>query len=220
VASSVSIVYVLFYSGYVGWRGGWCFGPRYLVPILPFAAFPIAFARFRTIRWTALFLLSAVQVWLALLAVPHIPEIIANPLVDTVIPCLAAGYSALNAGLLFGNIGPLWSLLTICVVAVLAVTASKLSGRDGTGGKTAEEPAFLKALYTANALAVMAALAAVHTEPPGTRHIVMHRLLYDAARITHDEGLMLRAMKYRSLAELDGPAAYAEPALQEDVEAP
>lgn len=199
---SICISYLLFYSGYVGWHGGWSFGSRYLVPMLPFTAFPIVFANFRPVTWISLFTLSAAQIWLALIAVPHIPESIVNPLVETVIPCLAAGYASLNAGVLFGSTSPLWALLTILSVACISVAAIRWS--HPAAGRHADEiaePSLASLAYAVCAILVVATLATSRTGSLHTKYAAISRLLNDAARITHNEQLAQGAHRYALLAE-------------------
>ncbi len=38
LAGVTPIVYLLFYARYTQWEGGYCFGPRYLLPVIPLAA--------------------------------------------------------------------------------------------------------------------------------------------------------------------------------------
>ncbi|HUK13739.1 MAG TPA: hypothetical protein VLW17_10610 [Thermoanaerobaculaceae bacterium] len=75
-----------------GWPGGWAFGPRYLVPIVPLlavAAMHVAGRRRRT--WIALAGVS-VAVSLAVSAVsPQVPPDVAAPLTRYVIPLLIRG---------------------------------------------------------------------------------------------------------------------------------
>jgi hypothetical protein len=40
----VFLGYLMINAGFYGWHGGWAYGPRYLVPILPFLAVPLVFA--------------------------------------------------------------------------------------------------------------------------------------------------------------------------------
>ncbi len=35
--------YLLFYSAYGDWSGGWCWGPRFLVPVIPFLTLPLGY---------------------------------------------------------------------------------------------------------------------------------------------------------------------------------
>ncbi|MEE8142924.1 MAG: hypothetical protein V3T77_07480 [Planctomycetota bacterium] len=37
VSGGCMVSYLLFYSGYTQWEGGYCYGPRYLLPVLPLA---------------------------------------------------------------------------------------------------------------------------------------------------------------------------------------
>ena len=44
--------YIAFYSVFVPWYGGWCWGPRFLVAVLPFLIIPLDYL-FTTKRWAA-----------------------------------------------------------------------------------------------------------------------------------------------------------------------
>jgi hypothetical protein len=57
LATVITIFLLLFNATFNGWAGGWAAGPRYLVPMLPFLAVPIAVA-FRRIPRTTLTLLG------------------------------------------------------------------------------------------------------------------------------------------------------------------
>jgi len=107
----------LFISSSIMWWGGFAVGPRYLLPMLPFLALPIAFT-FR--RWdhltgfklliAALFLWSLVVVWGLTLAGQAFPsDAILNPWLDYALPNWLAGDIARNLGTLLGLPG-FWSL--------------------------------------------------------------------------------------------------------------
>jgi len=128
--SVVVIVSFLFVAGFYGWHGGWAFGPRYLVPMLPFLAFPIAFLNWRPYLFWLLFIPSCAQVGLSVIGVPHVPQLIANPIVELIIPCINYGYTSLNAVTLLGLEWP-WSVMTVIVIIVaLGIWAFRKSGRE------------------------------------------------------------------------------------------
>jgi len=62
VAGFTPVVYLLFYAGYAQWEGGYSFGPRYLVPVIPLlmlALGPLWAQRGRALRSLALVLAAA-----------------------------------------------------------------------------------------------------------------------------------------------------------------
>ncbi len=109
---------LLFVAGFYGWHGGLTFGPRYLVPILPFLAFPIAFLRWKSYLFWLLFIPSFIQVGFSIVGVPHIPKLIANPIVEFIVPLIGYGYTSLNTGMLLGLPWPC-SVMTVMVIVGL-----------------------------------------------------------------------------------------------------
>lgn len=110
ICGAVVVTYVLMNSSLFDWQGGWIIGPRYLVPVLPFAALLAAGVlcprftahRPRLHRWlrlgvAALTLVSIVRM-LAVAAVgAKPPPQTANPIGDIVMPAFFSGYLGLNA---------------------------------------------------------------------------------------------------------------------------
>ncbi|MBN2124686.1 MAG: hypothetical protein JW821_10360, partial [Deltaproteobacteria bacterium] len=86
--------YLLINAGFYGWHGGWAYGPRYLVPMFPFLALCMVFAPRHPLVWGSLLGISALQVHLAAVGLPHTPPQIKNPLMELVLPCLREGYLA------------------------------------------------------------------------------------------------------------------------------
>ena len=83
----VFVVYLAMNSGYSTWHGGWAIGPRHLVMTIPLLALglPLALARhpkttFALGALSVLFMLAATSVQ------PEVPEDIANPIFDHVLP--------------------------------------------------------------------------------------------------------------------------------------
>ncbi|MGB5217084.1 MAG: tetratricopeptide repeat protein [Smithella sp.] len=128
--STVFIFSFLFVAGFYGWHGGWSFGPRYLVLILPFLAFPIAFLRWRPYLFWFLFIPSCAQVVFSVISVPHVPDVIANPIVELIIPCISYGYTALNAGMLLGLEWPWSAMIVIAFVGLLGIWVFHETGRN------------------------------------------------------------------------------------------
>jgi hypothetical protein len=86
---------LLIYSGYPGWHGGWTFGPRYLVPALPFLVLPMALAVEGSL-WFLLLGLSVFQVACAQLGWPHAAPEIRNPIAEFILPLMRVGGSSLS----------------------------------------------------------------------------------------------------------------------------
>jgi len=98
------------------WRGGWTVGPRYLavtVPLLGFLAL-IALDRLAArARSLALgFAVGSTAAGIVLSGLvsayyPHVPEALARPVPDLVLPLMEAGLAPFNAGRWFGMTAPL-----------------------------------------------------------------------------------------------------------------
>jgi hypothetical protein len=74
VSLGAAVGLLFFNAGYAMWWGGWAFGPRHLIPALPFLALPLVFI---VRRWplltTLLAFLSAANMLIALLGVVEFP---------------------------------------------------------------------------------------------------------------------------------------------------
>lgn len=100
VLCAIPVVGLILYSGYpAGWHGGWTFGPRYLVDVLPFLAAPMALTADGGPWFLVLLTLSVFQVAAAQIGLPHVPSELKNPLADFIFPLLREGAGALT---LFG----------------------------------------------------------------------------------------------------------------------
>lgn len=86
-------VYLLFACSYFLWTGGASFGPRHLIPCLPFAGYLVVRAYQGVMRWVVppVALLSFAVVLLAIATMPEFPEDIARPLFDFAGPRFLAG---------------------------------------------------------------------------------------------------------------------------------
>lgn len=128
---AIPIVYWLLIAMYPVWTGGGgSVGPRFLIPALPFLAFPAIFVLDRASRTAgrivvyALFALSFANVWVQTLAgrgYPH--DRFLNPLFEYSLPSLLHGHIRPNVGsLVMLPIGSPFSPLTLLpLVLVLAV---------------------------------------------------------------------------------------------------
>lgn len=132
VCGASAILFIVALSAYWGWNGGKVEGPRYLVPTIPFLAFPVIFYLQRAGRsfWAwAVFIACALWslfvVWAEFLGGALFPiSWDRNPLVQDSLPALARNDIAPNLGLFFGLHG--WESL---VPLVLAVGLIAISGR-------------------------------------------------------------------------------------------
>jgi len=80
-------VYWLLNASFFGWHGGWTFGPRYLIPMLPFVALPLTLVYAR-LWWIAAppAVFSAAIMLLATIVTPLPPQVRANPVWDFLVP--------------------------------------------------------------------------------------------------------------------------------------
>jgi hypothetical protein len=169
----VAMGYLIINAGFYGWHGGWTFGPRYLTPMLPFLALPLAFAPLRTVSFLLLAGLSLFQVLPVAATINQIPEPVANPLVEIVIPLLREGLGAVSLGSALGLRG-FWSLLpAIALPAAIGLVLLRMAGPVSRS----VEPAALKVASFLVAVAVLAALSTVRTDPEHFVHCARAELL-------------------------------------------
>ncbi|MBN1104622.1 MAG: hypothetical protein JXL84_14490, partial [Deltaproteobacteria bacterium] len=90
----VAFGYVVLIGGFYGWHGGWSFGPRYFVPMLPFLALSTAFSKWEHMPFMLCLGISVFQVQVVAMSLPHCPEAIQNPLPELVIPSILEGHLA------------------------------------------------------------------------------------------------------------------------------
>jgi hypothetical protein len=90
----IVIGYLMINSGFYGWHGGWTYGPRYLVPMLPFLAIPMIFAPREPLLFGLALFFSVIQITLVAISMPHTSIEITNPLTELVIPLMFEGYLA------------------------------------------------------------------------------------------------------------------------------
>lgn len=175
--AGVCMVYVIALSGFYGWHGGWAFGPRYLVPALPFIALPIAFSPDR--RWLApLLALSVLQVGFAQAGVPDISEWVRNPIPETIYPLFHYGYAAASWGQTVG----LSAAGSVALFAVLALAGVAFLSHASTAPRPARGFTARDWPYACALGAIVVSLLCVRT--PAEIHVRQFnaRLLRDAAR--------------------------------------
>lgn len=84
--ASVFVVQLLMNSAFNGWHAGWSFGPRYLIPLLPFLCLMLAPMFHQLPRLTiGLAVLSIALMLLATAVDPQVPTAVANPLKDHIL---------------------------------------------------------------------------------------------------------------------------------------
>lgn len=81
--------YLALNAGYSSWHGGWAIGPRHLVPAIPFLGLGLAKARPRSRLVRAVGAYSVLLMLAATAVRPEVPEDIANPLYEHVLPHFA-----------------------------------------------------------------------------------------------------------------------------------
>jgi hypothetical protein len=128
-ALAVVAYYVVFQVTHALWRSGWSVGPRYITPVVPFAAATAAFAvaelDARARPWAVALLggagaASVVATGIASSVCQGFPLEVYNPLVEVVAPLLAHGYVAPNLLQLAGVPG-LWSALPALAALTVGV---------------------------------------------------------------------------------------------------
>ena len=141
---TVTAAIFLFNAASSMWWGGFAVGPRYLLPMLPFLALPIAFVLaawgdrlgLRIVSGFSL-LWSLVAVWSMTLAEQAFPsDALRNPWVEHVLPNWMAGNVARNMGTLLGLDGA-WSLAPLLGMLAIAAGVLWLATRAGHDELTA-----------------------------------------------------------------------------------
>ena len=101
VAAAIAIFYLVLNASYFYWEGGWAFGPRQVVPALPFLALGLAPlwdswpAAGRTVLVGA-WLWGAALTLVAVSTTPQPPASIERPVTQLMIPAFFEGHLALN----------------------------------------------------------------------------------------------------------------------------
>lgn len=122
----VVVSFMLFNASSVMWQGGYSIGPRYLVPMLPFAAVALAFSLERAFRrrwsWALVLLLafwSFGAVWIETISGQAFPDYTPDPLINYSVPKLIAGDIARNLGMVLGLRSWASLLPLVGIVAIL-----------------------------------------------------------------------------------------------------
>lgn len=73
---AIALIYLLLYASFTNWPGGWSWGPRFLVPVVPFLIIPMAYAfedrRLAAVAWGLAALGAGVQVLGSLVNVSYV----------------------------------------------------------------------------------------------------------------------------------------------------
>ena len=186
---AVATGYFFFIAGFSSWHGGLTFGPRYLVPMLPFLAFPIAFLRWRPYLFWLLFIPSCAQVGFSVIGVPHVREFIANPIVEFIVPCISYGYTSQNAGMLLLLTWP-WSVMAVVViVGLIGVWAFRESNREKLPWGEDRISALSTAILVVWVGAILAMIAVVRSASPAAVDRYTSLALYDAGASYSNRGI-------------------------------
>ena len=189
--------YFLINAGFYGWHGGWTFGPRYLTPALPFLTIPLIFAPLRSKLFLIVLGLSILQVGMAVVSFPHIPQEIRNPIIEFLIPLMRYGYFAHNIGMLAG-LKDMWSLLPIIILVLLLIIFAKRK----LPNNSAKEPLsrFWNIFLIAWSVLIILGICTQHTVPLKIVHLYRAQILYDAFHVSGDEELKKFAVLENELA--------------------
>ncbi len=195
---TVVVGYFCINAGFYGWHGGWTFGPRYLVPMLPFLALPMILANLGSFWFYLLFGLSMFQVYLSVIGIPHVPPQILNPLVEFILPYLGYGYMAVNLGHILG-LQNLWSIIPyFVIVAGLAVFIFRKVDRRVSSNDISNKWKTAIGLWIGFILIM---LATVHTTPSKRVHLLRSKILRHAADTIHSDRLYKISIYEKRLAE-------------------
>jgi len=190
--------YLFINAGFYGWHGGWCFGPRYLVPMLPFLALPMVFSPLGGIPFALLLSLSVFQVGISVIGFPHTPEVINNPITELILPCMRYGYFSQNFGNWIGIRGFLSILpLIFSMAIIMAIIFSQT--KQSPDHKDTSTPLNLISLIWA--FCIVTALIFYKTTPPKIIHGNRAILLKDAAIMTKSDDLKKSSMYESKLAK-------------------
>lgn len=180
--------YLLFNSSYGAWSGGASYGPRFLVPVIPFFVVPAAVLFARGPRGCGL--LAAVLVacsvafhFAGTAAGPEAHEHLRNPMREFLLPSLLRGNVRPNVGAEAGLNGAA-GLLPLAAILVLCAGCAHLTGERETGRIGRRIPDRIEQTllaFCSAAVAAMACLFAFHrTEETAFRYAIIGHS-YDVA---------------------------------------
>ena len=201
VLSVIVFGYIMINSGFYGWHGGWTFGPRYLVPMLPFLAIPMIFSPWNYKWFYLLFGISMAQIIPAVAGFPHVPQEIRNPIVEFILPLMGYGYTALNVTG-WGTIpGLLATTAVVMILAAIFVLITRRLPPDGMGSEIWMSPS-MKILTGLWVFIIISMLSVQRTDQATRVNFYRSRLLSDAANATSSLELQRWADKEARLAGL------------------
>ncbi len=198
---SLATGFLLFNAAFGGWHAGWTFGPRYLTPVLPFLAFPMAFGRWSRFTWLVLFLPSSFQIAAAVAGVPHAPPDLRNPLVELMLPLMGYGYWSINLGTCLGLPPFLSAIFLLGFLGGWSTFIFRVACRDEQAEGARREPRALRLTACLATLVVICLLAFVRTPSDSLVHHYRSRLLAHAARSTQSAKLARAAIREAVLAD-------------------
>lgn len=201
VLSVIIFGYIMINSGFYGWHGGWTFGPRYLVPMLPFLAIPMIFSTWNDKWFYLLFGISMAQVIPAVAGFPHVPPEIRNPVVELILPGMGYGYTALNI-MGRGTIPNLFAITVVVMIpaAIFVYTTRRLPAA-GTETEVGLSPV-VKKLMCLVVFSIVLMLSVQRTNPSTLVHFYRSRILSNAATVMDSKELHERARVESRLAGL------------------
>ena len=194
---SIVTGYLAINAGFYAWHGGWSFGPRYIVPMLPFLALPMVFSPVENKFFSALLFLSVFQVGISVAGFPHVPEVIRNPIFEIILPCMKYGYFAQNIGNLFSLRG-VWSIIPLLLFSIIAVAMllSKIQKKDVMGR---QHPQIVKILSLLWFCIIVVVLACYRTPNQRLVHGNRSLLLMDAAIMMDSDKIKEKAISEMKL---------------------
>jgi len=123
--SAATLIYLLLFSAFSDWEGGWSMGARHLTPLLPFWATAVVFFLYQVspsarkglaLVFGVLSIISIFLIFIGTASFPYFPKAFANPLFEFSWSLLRAGEFAPNIGSRLGLIG-INTLLPLIAVA-------------------------------------------------------------------------------------------------------
>jgi len=103
--AGIFVLYLLMNAAFNNWHAGWTFGPRYLIPALPFICLPLTLVFARLPRFSCVLATVSVALMMVITAVdPQVPNSTDRPIVDHVLPLLTGERFEINGVLIEGPV--------------------------------------------------------------------------------------------------------------------